>query len=377
MFKSNVIPLDVYDKLRPNGDSLCRAILRNGIATAFFVRLPSEPPFDGMCGLMSNNHVYGFSSIVSSSMILLEYKGLKSQEIKFTIGCDRYTFTSKRTDATFIEIKTTDVPGEYGFVTAQISQTPLFVGNILYVVQLFGGGKPSISQGKLKSKTWRDLVYTSPTTFGSSGSMVLNRDGCVVGIAHSVDEKEGLGAGSTILSILEEMKPTFEKKYYIGRTLVWHGGNYDYITHSFGVEMTDGVYCMAVEVEGLSIGCGLAVKSLLPSLTTSDLRDQPSGTCCFSYAGIYCGNEVQIIDRFFSFQRKTTVELMFDASNHMLCFFVSAMFQPYCIVNIPPSVFFLVTGSYEGHTAHVESVKRLAKSMISSAPCFISKFSWK
>lgn len=375
MFKDNVIPLDIYDKLRPNGDSVCRAVLRNGgIANAFIVRLPSEPPFFGMCGLMSNNHVYGSSSIMPHSVIFLEYKGDKSQVIEFMIGYERYTFTSKLMDATFIEIKTADIPGEYGFAAAQISQTQPFIGSDMYIMQLFGGKKPSISQGKLKGKSGHTLEYTSPATFGSSGSMVLNRDGNVVGIHHSGVDMSRLYA-SSIQSILKEMKPTLQKKYNVGVHLRLFQGQ---ITHFIGSEMTDGLHQMTVETCGYSIKFGLALKSLLPTVATSIIYNLSSGTCCICYHGIYCGNEEKIKGSFFHCSNKTTITLEIDANSHILYFFVNGEQVPHCIVSVPSSVLFAVCANLftENSSVYVTSVRKLvASTIVKSLSC--SKHSWK
>lgn len=158
-------PCDEYYSLLEKKNSIFRAIMQdNKIATAFLMQLPQQQPFCGMCGLVTNNHVFDKLNLVPTAQITLEYQGDQKQNVKFTIGNNRYTFTSPKEggmDATFIEIQKDDIPAIYKPIFVHPCTPPIDLKNDVFLVQLYGGKEPSLSVGKKKSMKGHIIEHTA------------------------------------------------------------------------------------------------------------------------------------------------------------------------------------------------------------------------
>lgn len=221
--KTNAPPPLFFDevedeKLRVTGEALSRVVKHSKsittIATAFFVRLPEEYPFCGMLGLMTNNHVYNEKDLESASQITLQFKGHSDKQIQFIIG-DRYRFTSRQEvglDATFIQLlaKEEKILARYKTTFVQIGNCPIAKGDEVFVGQLYGGESRKLASGYIHNVSELMIEHNAQTLHGSSGSMLLNGDGVLVGIHHSGSRRRRINIASPIHSILKKLKENLD-----------------------------------------------------------------------------------------------------------------------------------------------------------------------
>lgn len=162
-----------------------------------------------------------------------------------------------------------------------------------------------------------------------------------------------------------------------GRRLVWQSRFRN--TFFVDIKMTKGLYKITIEgcnnTNYINIEFGLAEKRLLHTLTTTLLSSHSSGTCAIDNSGIDCGRNRQITYNFFRYQYNVALSLEFDRDRHILYFFINKRRTPYCIIQVPSSVHFAVSGTDEGTIIEVRSVERLTTPTIDvSLHC--TKYKW-
>lgn len=161
-----------------------------------------------------------------------------------------------------------------------------------------------------------------------------------------------------------------------GSKLIW---NSDCEASFFvGPEMNKGCYKIVIEAQGkfTNFRLGLAVKDILDKLKTACLDDAQAGSCLIWTGGIGCVNKDLFKGKVFSSPGWVTLGLELDADQHVLYFFVDERQIPHCVVGIPSSVHFGVSGRSKGLTIELTELSKLAK--LSVSPSLVcAKYQWR
>lgn len=164
-----------------------------------------------------------------------------------------------------------------------------------------------------------------------------------------------------------------------GNKLHWNSGSR--ATFFVDPEMNDGLYRISVVFERNSstsaAGIGLSVKENFSKLASMYLRYISSGTCCMIYSGVYCGDSCVSGDNsLFLSTGKVVLGLELDANKHVLYFFVDEKQIPYCVVNVPPSVYFGVSAECTNFNIELKSLAKLTVLSINpNLSC--AQYNWK
>lgn len=173
------IPMSVVRSIEK---SICKInVLDMGTGTGFFgmIHLDKRSCY----GLFTNNHVIGVNDLCSGIGIKCVL-GTEGKD-KIQLPVDRYCFTCKLLDATFIEV--TDQKREeivskgYTFMRIEVSEPPA-EGEQILIFQHPRGGDLSVGVGVIGQSWGFDIHHKVSTDYGSSGSPLINTRGCVIGI---------------------------------------------------------------------------------------------------------------------------------------------------------------------------------------------------
>lgn len=152
-----------------------------------------------------------------------------------------------------------------------------------------------------------------------------------------------------------------------------------YKTFFIKQELGKGIFKATIEANGNFDGgfmFGVVHKSLLNSFFNTYLCSVAINTCSLFHNCIYCGNWGAQTGTFFPSSGEVTLSLELDGNKHILFFFVNKKQLPHSVTNVPPLVYFGVSGYQQFLNIKLKSVVRLASPSIKrSLSC--SKIAWR
>ena len=170
-------------------------VWRNGhiAGSGFLVKLPILVHGKVLRGLMTNNHVLDRYILETGATITFQLEK-SGRTYQHQIKPGDFRFTCPLIDVTFIELSERAYNRET-FLETEEKCTP---GSNLYITQYPGGGELSFAQGKLRQFWGFDMLHEVSTEYGSSGSPVINRNGCVVGVHKARRPEESCNVATRI-----------------------------------------------------------------------------------------------------------------------------------------------------------------------------------
>ena len=191
---------------------------KQGKASGFFCELDNFPI---KYALFTNNHVLNESSIELGKKIYFEYLEKSSsnlyntKEKKLKITENRKVFTNKELDYTCIELLESDGIYDYFQIDPNLFKygDKFLVNNDIFVLQYPNFNTDlSFSYGKILSIENNEIIHSSSTEGGSSGSPIIRRckDNYVIGL-HSggikdIKDDYEYNIATTFISILNNIK---------------------------------------------------------------------------------------------------------------------------------------------------------------------------
>ena len=186
-------------------NSLVKIYSNEKCGTGFICKI-KDKDLNFSYGLFTNNHVLGEEEIEEGEKISFEYKN-ESRYIK--LNADRKTFTDKIIDYTFIEIKKTDNFDDYFLIDDNIIDDN-YIDKDIIILQFPLGNEISFAQGKLKKIQENNIIHTTPTEHGSSGSPLIIRKNVqkyyVIGLHYGSIKKENINLGRHMKYIFDDIK---------------------------------------------------------------------------------------------------------------------------------------------------------------------------
>ena len=191
---------------------------KQGKASGFFCKMNKFPI---RYALFTNNHVLNESSIEIDKNIYFEYLEKSSsnlyniKEKKLKITENRKVFTNKELDYTCIELLESD--GIYDFFEIEPDLfkygDKFLVNNDIFVLQYPNFNTDlSFSYGKILSIENNEIIHSSSTEGGSSGSPIIRRckDNYVIGLhsggIQNIKKEYKYNIATTFISILDDIK---------------------------------------------------------------------------------------------------------------------------------------------------------------------------
>jgi hypothetical protein len=193
-------PLLRFTDVLPLMKSTVKVFAEDGRGTGTFVKFETDR--GPLIGLLTNNHVLDQSFFRTSSAVEGEIEHRDQQHVRFPLSTDRYIFTDKFIDTTFVQILDSELSA---FRNPEMRLIPCrgFVkkGNPLIIIQHPKGGPLAMAQGQLLGFWGHELRHTVSTEYGSSGGLILNQDYQGVGLhcARSVNGEYNLGVPMVVI----------------------------------------------------------------------------------------------------------------------------------------------------------------------------------
>lgn len=141
---------------------------------------------DRLCGLLTNNHVLGSDHLGVGSRLSLEFEGVSADGFTLEVSIEDETmvFTDQLLDATFVAFAADEITeaDDAGCTFLDTAATHPTIGDRVTVVQHPRGGEMSLAVGQVATIWGFDVTHTASTDYGSSGSMVVGDDFCVLAV---------------------------------------------------------------------------------------------------------------------------------------------------------------------------------------------------
>lgn len=140
------------------------------------------------------------------------------------------------------------------------------------------------------------------------------------------------------------------------------------LTFFIDKEISKGIWMGEFEASGTNYGnghlFGLACKNAIPELKDKYLGYN-FGSCSFAYDHAYVGTRYLGISKLFPPRGKNTITLELNANTQpkTLHVFVNGVQKPYCITNVPGSVYMGFTGC-KGTIVEARGLRRLVTSLV-------------
>ena len=185
----------------------------NGHGSGFFCKIPFPNEFKLLPVLVTNNHVLGENDIKEGKKITFSINNNDKDNFEIIIDKTIKTYTKKKYDITFIEIKSIDKikPDSFLDVDDKInSEEPNdeYKDKDIYII----GNIDKFNLGKIKGirEDNYTILHLCPTNPGSSGSPLINLNNFkIIGIHKGSYKKQNFNLGTFIKQPIEE----FYKKY--------------------------------------------------------------------------------------------------------------------------------------------------------------------
>lgn len=202
-------------------------------------------------------------------------------------------------------------------------------------------------------------------------------------IYNSIQEKKFFpsSASPITLSLKENLPLRFLNKlnpsHVIneGHRLYWKSCN-GYNSFYVEPEIVEGIYKIALEGNNYDgwIEFGLSEAKALNKALSNPLC-YCEGVCHIRPSYIYCGAKSYNVNSF-SNSGKVTLTMELDANKHVLYFSPNETQIPYCVINVPKSVYFVVCACNSNSAIELKSFARLpVPSISSSMKC--TEYAWQ
>ena len=175
--------------------SICKIDLKEGgHGTGFFCAIPFPDKYNQLPFLITNNHVLSKDDIIVGKKINIILNNNEKKEIN--IDSSRKTYTNKKYDITFIEIKDNDNLDKKSFleIDEQIfrNEPNNYENKSIYIIHYPYGIESHYTLGLIdKIEDNYDIFHSCQTEEGSSGGPIINSKGNrVIGVHKGCDKNQ-------------------------------------------------------------------------------------------------------------------------------------------------------------------------------------------